>query len=119
MLGTSDERVRMVRGAAAAQRLFQRIGPGAGVRPFTMYTLRHTFASHLVMAGVPLPVVQQLMGHSSVTMTMRYAHLAPSAMTAAVQALEGVRAWQHFQVFGQPVGNHVPSGPVPGAVAAS
>lgn len=42
------------------------------------HIMRHTFASHAIMAGVPLYVVSQWLGHSSVKMTERYAHLAPS-----------------------------------------
>lgn len=38
---------------------------------------RHSFASQLVSAGVPIRQVQDWLGHSSITMTMRYAHLAP------------------------------------------
>lgn len=43
----------------------------------TLHSLRHTFASHLVMAGVPLRTVQVLMGHSRIEMTEIYAALAP------------------------------------------
>jgi site-specific recombinase XerD len=43
----------------------------------TFYTLRHTFASWATMRGVSLKELQELLGHSSLTMTMRYAHLAP------------------------------------------
>lgn len=46
----------------------------------SLYTLRHTFASHLVMAGVPLKKVSILMGHKSQSMTEKYAHLAPDHM---------------------------------------
>lgn len=75
----------------------------ARLRRIGWHTLRHTFASHLVMRGVPLPVVQQLLGHSSITMTMRYSHLAPSLMREAIDILgsNSVRRGN----FGQPVGN--------------
>ena len=39
--------------------------------------MRHTFASRLVMAGVDIRTVAELMGHKTIQMTMRYAHLAP------------------------------------------
>ena len=43
----------------------------------TCHTFRHTFASHLVMAGVPIFTVQRLLGHTHIDTTMIYAHLAP------------------------------------------
>ena len=48
----------------------------AGLRNVTLHTLRHTFASQLVMAGVPLREVQELMGHKSFETTLQYAHLS-------------------------------------------
>ena len=51
------------------------------------HDLRHTFASHLVMKGVDLRTVAKLMGHKDIKMTMRYAHLAPEHLQAAVDAL--------------------------------
>jgi integrase len=54
----------------------------------SLHTLRHTFISRLVQAGRPLPEVAALAGHRSITMTMRYAHLAPSHLRAGIQALE-------------------------------
>jgi integrase len=59
----------------------------AGIREFTWYCLRHTFASRLVMAGVDLRTVAELMGHKTIQMTMRYAHLAPEHNLAAVERL--------------------------------
>ncbi|HEY6290263.1 MAG TPA: tyrosine-type recombinase/integrase [Terriglobia bacterium] len=50
-------------------------------------TFRHTFASRLVMAGVPLRHVAELMGHSEIQTTMRYAHLAPAHLANAVELL--------------------------------
>jgi integrase len=49
----------------------------AGIIGTNWHTLRHTFASRKVMAGVDIRTVQELLGHSTITMTMRYAHLSP------------------------------------------
>jgi site-specific recombinase XerD len=60
----------------------------AGIRDFHFHHLRHTFASHLVMAGVDLTTVSRLLGHKTLTMTLRYSHLAPAHMLNAVGILE-------------------------------
>lgn len=60
----------------------------AGLAPIGWHGLRHTFASRLVMAGVDIRTVQELMGHKSILMTMRYAHLAPDHQRAAVEKLD-------------------------------
>jgi integrase len=52
-----------------------------------LHTLRHTFASHLVMQGVDLPTVKKPMGHSDIETTMIYAHLAPDHLARAVTKL--------------------------------
>ena len=80
-----------------------RIYKKAGLRKIGWHTLRHTFASHLVMSGASLAEVQKLMGHSTITMTMRYAHLAPSALRSAIDLLSSKNAISRS--FGQPVGN--------------
>lgn len=66
---------------------FVRAVKTAAIREFTWYCLRHTFASRLVMAGVNLRTVAELMGHKTIQMTMRYAHLAPEHNLAAVERL--------------------------------
>ena len=66
----------------------------AGLKDFTWHCLRHTFASRLVMAGVDLRTVQELMGHKTIQMTVRYAHLAPHHRLAAVQRLCDTEAVQ-------------------------
>jgi integrase len=76
----------------------------AGLRHIGWHTLRHTFASHLIMRGAPVPAVQKLLGHSALEMTMRYAHLAPSTMRTAIDLLNP--PWTALSAdFGQPVGN--------------
>ncbi len=62
----------------------------AGVQDFRFHDLRHTFASKLVMAGVDLYTVKELMGHSTIQMTERYAHLAPEHRAAAVELISAV-----------------------------
>jgi len=59
----------------------------AGVEDFHWHDLRHTFASRLVMAGVDLRTVAQLLGHRTLQMVMRYAHLSHSHELAAVERL--------------------------------
>ena len=62
----------------------------AGMREVQWHALRHSFASHLVMCGEPLKAVQELLGHASIEMTMRYAHLSPDVRRSAVDALDEV-----------------------------
>ena len=60
----------------------------AGLRLVQWHVLRHTFASHLAMRGAPLKVVQELMGHATIQMTMRYAHLYPEVARQHVMLLD-------------------------------
>jgi integrase len=62
----------------------------AGIQDFTFHDLRHTFASRLVMAGVDLTTVKELMGHKTISMTLRYSHLSPEHRRAAVAIFDVV-----------------------------
>jgi len=53
------------------------------------HDLRHSFASQLVMAGVPLVAVQQYLGHAGMAMTLRYSHLSPAAERDYINVLDG------------------------------
>ena len=53
-----------------------------------IHTLRHCFATHLLEAGTELPVIQRLLGHTSIRSTMRYLHIAQAQTTATTSPLE-------------------------------
>jgi integrase len=80
----------------AMSRSFERIvtdlGFNEGVtdprQKVVFHTLRHTYASWLVESGVDLYKVQKLMGHSTISLTERYAHLSNTSLQEAVKALE-------------------------------
>jgi integrase len=60
----------------------------AGIVDFHFHDLRHTCAAWMIQAGVPLAEIRDLLGHASIEMTERYAHLAPENIRAAVAVLE-------------------------------
>jgi integrase len=63
------------------------VAKGAGVKPIRFHDLRHTFASNLRMTGVSLETVRDLMRHTSITMTLRYAHLGADDLALAAAKL--------------------------------
>lgn len=80
----------------------------AGIEDFRFHDLRHTFASPLVMLGVSLKVVQELLGHPDIKLTMRYAHLAPGHLKEAVNSLNHLGSGQ--KADGKLLGNFLQKG---------
>ena len=62
----------------------------AKIADFHFHDLRHTFASHAIMNGVSVAELREILGHSTLTMTMRYAHLAPTHLLGAVGKIDGL-----------------------------
>jgi site-specific recombinase XerD len=67
---------------------FETVLRDAKVENFHWHDLRHSFASRLVMKGVSLQTVSKLLGHASLTVTLRYAHLSPDHLAGAVDVLD-------------------------------
>jgi integrase len=67
----------------------------AGVVKFRFHDLRHTFASHFVMRGGDLKALQEILGHSDIKTTMRYAHLSKAHKAAAINLLCGLTSSQN------------------------
>lgn len=65
-----------------------RVCDRAGLDRMGWHVMRHTFASHLAMRGRTLKEIQELMGHTTIKMTLRYAHLSPEVKREAVAVLD-------------------------------
>lgn len=70
------------------RKALDRIVRQAGLGPMGWHRLRHTFASELVQRGATMRAVQDLLGHGTMAMTVRYAHLSPDARRDAVRLLD-------------------------------
>jgi site-specific recombinase XerC len=74
------------------KRAFKKALEDAGIEDCRFHDLRHTFASHMVMRGASIKEVQEILGHKSLTMTVRYAHLSQEHKKKAVNLLNGLTA---------------------------
>ena len=72
--------------------LWRSVRKEAGIEDVRIHDLRHTYASHAVLQGIPLPVVSRLLGHKHPSMTLRYAHVADREVEAAAERIGGAIA---------------------------
>jgi len=70
---------------AFLRRAFEPALRKAGIQGASWHTLRHTTASRLAMAGVPIRTIQEIMGHRDIGTTLKYTHLAPGHIKEAIQ----------------------------------
>ena len=68
-------------------KLWRSVRRDAGIEDVRLHDLRHTFASHAVLRGIPLPIVSRLLGHRRPSMTMRYAHVGDRETEAAAERI--------------------------------
>lgn len=87
--GRREGRVFSVR---SVRKPFERAVREARLEDFRFHDLRHTAASHLMMRGASLADVRAVLGHATLAMTMRYAHLSPEHLRSAVARLDGLGA---------------------------
>jgi integrase len=77
---------------SSARAMLTAVHARAGVKALGAHALRHTFCSHLAMAGAPVTAIRDLAGHASVGVTQRYMHLAPAGLMSAIDLLASVHA---------------------------
>ncbi len=78
----------------SVQAIFRRSVAKADVAPFaTVYTLRHSFATHLIEQGVDTRYVQSLLGHNSIKTTMIYTHITQAGLAQIVSPLDRLEEW--------------------------
>lgn len=84
---------------SCAGRNLKRFYAAAGLKPLGWHALRHTYATHLVGRGVPIRIIQALLGHKTLDMTIRYTHVVTNTRRIAVDTLERDQP-QHTWAFG-------------------
>ena len=80
-------RVFPISGSSLRQ-AFDKVTAKTGLEDFRFHDLRHTFATRLVQNGVDLYKVKELLGHKTISMTMRYAHHYPESLRSSIEVLD-------------------------------
>ena len=75
------------------------------------HVLRHTCASRLAQNGVDIKRIQEFLGHRTLAMTMRYAHLAPKHLEVCAEALDEINKLHFGENIGRTSGVHIPETP--------
>lgn len=88
---TLEKPIRFSIKKAISETITEEKPDGDPLRILTHRDLRHTYASHLRLKGVPLEDIKELLGHSSIQMTLRYAHISEDKFAAAAAALETIK----------------------------
>lgn len=89
----------IIRRRVTSRRWLEIVVKKANVANFSSHCIRYTFASRLVMAGADLRTVQELLGHKVISMTIRYAHLAPKHTRGESDAGPMSRPLVHYMLF--------------------
>jgi len=87
----------------------QRACKRTNIEPIGWHTLRHTFASQLASKGASMQAIKDLLGHSTLTMTLRYAHLAPETLRDTIELLEPQQPSKVWATSGQ---RDIPAAPI-------
>jgi integrase len=80
----------VVYGRCQYDKAFREAVKAAGIENFRFHDLRHTAASYLAQADVPLYTIQHLLGHKTPAMTQKYAHLVAAQVATAGDKLESL-----------------------------
>jgi integrase len=81
------------------KRAFNLLCKEANVKNFVFHDIRHTAATRMVAAGIDLAVVREVLGHSDISTTMRYAHPVPEQKKKAIEALNNYTSGKNINLI--------------------